>query len=120
MQPSLSGKGKDEHAALREQRVVTDLARELFAGLDRQIIKVGVFGVDEVRADNRRVTPGIAATKPAFLENGDTFQAVALRKVTRDGKTSLTSAAVAEVDVKANDDSPSQAETSVSSANAAA
>ena len=55
--------------------------RQPLPQLQRELVEVRVGVEVVVRADDRRVAPGVAAAEPALLEHGDVGDAVLLREV---------------------------------------
>ncbi len=74
------------HAARRIHDVVVELAAQPFPQLERVLVDRGAFLVEIVRADDRRVAPGIAAADPALFEHGDVPHAVLFCQVIGGGE----------------------------------
>src|SRR5579863_4462679 len=60
-----------EDAALAQHDVEIELAREALIEAQREVVEGDRFGIEIVRAHDRRVAPGVAAAEPAFLDHAD-------------------------------------------------
>ena len=74
------------HAALGEHHVVIELLRQALPELDRMLVDRRALVIEVVRADDRRVAPGIAAAEPALLDNRDIGRAMRLGEVIGGGE----------------------------------
>ena len=58
-------------AAFRIHDVVVKFLAQPIPKLHRMIVKMRAFIIEIIGTDNRCVTPGVAATDPAFFKHGD-------------------------------------------------
>ena len=75
------GMRQHHHAARRIHDVVVELLAEPLPELQRMLVDRRALVPQIVRADDRRVAPGIAAAEPALLEHRDIGDAVLLGEV---------------------------------------
>ena len=70
-----------------EHDVVVDLLRQLFPKLQRPLVKMRVRVEHVIRANNRRVTSGVAATDPALFKDRHISDAMVLGEVKSSSKS---------------------------------
>ena len=77
----VNGVREHHHAARREHHIVIELLRQAFPELQRVVVDRGAFVPEIVRADDRRVAPGVAAAEPALLQHRHIGDAVFFRQI---------------------------------------
>src|SRR5262249_38066797 len=75
--------GQGEVAALGEEQVEVEGARQLLEQFEADLVEAGAFGREVVGADDGGVAPGAAAADVALFEDGDVADAVGRREVVR-------------------------------------
>ena len=72
--------GDVEDAALAQHHVEVEIARQALVEPEGQIVERDRFGIEIVRADDRRVSAGVAAADPAFFDDRDAAAPVGLAR----------------------------------------